>query len=112
MQATVVITLVLHVLSGVFWAGYHIRIGANGWSSSRVICSGRNWARRRSPIVTGALLVVPPASRRRGASERILATGAVFALIAAGVQAVSGVAAGQWSLASAICKARAGKIER
>jgi hypothetical protein len=91
MQTTVVITLVLHVLSGVFWAGSTFVLARMGGPQvSHLLRPQLGTA--AVAIVTGALLWYLLHRGGEGLSERILATGAVFALIAAGVQAVSGIA--------------------
>jgi hypothetical protein len=91
MQATIVIALVLHVLSGVFWAGTTFALARLGGNQASYLLRPQLGAAAIA-IVTGALLWYLLHRGSEGTSERVLATGAVFALIAAGVQAVTGAA--------------------
>lgn len=88
MQATVVIALVLHVLSGVFWAGTTFALARLGGNQARYLLRPQLGAAAIA-IVTGALLWYLLHRGSEGTSEYVLAIGAVFALIAAGVQAVT-----------------------
>jgi hypothetical protein len=91
MQATVVIALVLHVLSGVFWAGTTFALARLGGNQARYLLRPQLGAASIA-IVTGALLWYLLHRGGEGTSEYVLAIGAVFALIAAGVQAATGAA--------------------
>jgi hypothetical protein len=111
MQATVVIALVLHVLSGVFWAGTTFALARLGGNQAGHLLRPQLGAAAIA-IVTGALLWYLLHRGSEATSERVLATGAVFALIAAGVQAVTGragrpVLAGAGDLEGAHVQSRA-----
>jgi hypothetical protein len=92
MQITLIITQVLHVLSGVFWAGTTIALTrVNGDQTNQMFRPQMGAA--IVAIATGALLWFllhrgPPQPQ-----EHILGIGAVFALLAAGVQRISGAGA-------------------
>lgn len=90
MQATVVVALVLHVVSGVFWAGSTFALARLGGNQGREFLRPQLGAATVA-IVTGALLWYLLHRGSEGTSEHVLATGAVFALIAAGIQAVTGL---------------------
>jgi hypothetical protein len=90
MQATVIVALVLHVVSGVFWAGSTFALARMGDSQARQFLRPQLGAAAIA-IVTGALLWYLLHRGSEGTSEHVLATGAIFALIAAGIQAVTAV---------------------
>jgi hypothetical protein len=90
MQATVIVALVLHVVSGVFWAGSTFALARLGGNQGREFLRPQLGAATVA-IVTGALLWYLLHRGSDGTSEHVLATGAVFALIAAGIQAVTGL---------------------
>ena len=86
MQATVVVTLVLHVLSGVFWAGSTFVLAqTGGYQADRLFRPQMGAA--TIAVLAGALLwfLLRPA----GIQEHLLGIGAVGALLAAGVQGAS-----------------------
>jgi hypothetical protein len=89
MQAIVIIALVLHV-SGVFWAGSTFALARMGGNQAREFLRPQLGA-AATAIVTGALLWYLLHRGSEGTSERVLATGAIFALIAAGIQAGTGL---------------------
>jgi hypothetical protein len=91
MQTTIVITLVLHVLTGVFWAGSTFALARIGGNQAGHLLRPQLGAAAVA-ILSGALLWYLLHRGGDGLSERILATGAVFALIAAGVQIASAFA--------------------
>jgi hypothetical protein len=91
MQATVVIALVLHVLSGVFWAGITFALARLGGNQASYLLRPQLGAAAIA-VVTGALLWYLLHRGSEGTSEYVLAIGAVFALVAAGIQAVTGAA--------------------
>ena len=91
MQATVVIALVLHVLSGVFWAGTTFALARLGGNQASYLLRPQLGAAAIA-VVTGALLWYLLHRGSEGTSEYVLAIGAVFALVAAGIQAVTGAA--------------------
>ena len=90
MQATVVVAVVLHVLSGVFWAGSTFALARLGGNQARQFLRPQLGAAAVA-IVTGVLLFYLLHRGSEGSSEDILAAGAVFAFIAAGVQAATGL---------------------
>ena len=90
MQAIVIIALVLHVVSGVFWAGSTFALARMGGDQARKFLRPQLGA-AATAIVTGALLWYQLHRGSEGTSERVLATGAIFALIAAGIQAGTGL---------------------
>ena len=90
MQAIVIIALVLHVVSGVFWAGSTFALARMGGNQAREFLRPQLGA-AATAIVTGALLWYQLHRGSEGMSENVLATGAIFALIAAGIQAVTGL---------------------
>ena len=90
MQAIVIIALVLHVVSGVFWAGSTFALARMGGNQAREFLRPQLGA-AATAIVTGALLWYLLHRRSEGTSEHVLATGAIFALIAAGIQAGTGL---------------------
>ena len=90
MQAIVIIVLVLHVVSGVFWAGSTFALAQMGGNQAREFLRPQLGA-AATAIGTGALLWYLLHRGSEGMSEHVLATGAIFALIAAGVQTVTGL---------------------
>src|SRR5262249_20716025 len=90
MQATVIVALILHVVSGVFWAGSTFALARLGGNQGREFLRPQLGAATVA-IVTGALLWYLLHRGSEGTSEHVLATGSVFALIAAGIQAVTGL---------------------
>lgn len=90
MQATVIVALVLHVVSGVFWAGSTFALARLGGNQGGEFLRPQLGAATVA-IVTGALLWYLLHRGSEGTSEHVLATGAVFALIAAGIQAATGL---------------------
>ena len=90
MQAIVIIALVLHVVSGVFWAGSTFALARMGGDQARKFLRPQLGA-AAAAIVTGVLLWYLLHRGSEGTSERVLATGAIFALIAAGIQAGTGL---------------------
>ena len=89
MQATVIVALILHVVSGVFWAGSTFALARSSATQAREFLRPQLGAAAVA-IVTGALLW-HLLHEGQAASEHVLATGAIFALIAAGIQAVIGL---------------------
>ena len=90
MQTTIVITLVLHVLTGVFWAGSTFALARIGGNQAGHLLRPQLGAAAVA-ILSGALLWYLLHRGSEGTSERVLATGAIFALLAAGAQAVTGL---------------------
>jgi hypothetical protein len=91
MQATVVIVLVLHVLSGVFWAGSTFVVARLGGNQANHLLAPQLGAAAVA-IASGALLWFLLHSGNDGISERVLEAGAVFALVAVAIQGITGAA--------------------
>jgi hypothetical protein len=111
MQATVVVALVLHVLSGVFWAGSTFALVRMGGNEALRLLRPQLGAAVVA-ILSGALLWFLLHRGGEGIAERVLGAGAVFAVIAAGVQAATGITgrralAGAGNLQTAGVEARA-----
>ena len=89
MRATLIVTLVLHFLSGVFWAGTTFALARAGANQTDQFFRPQMGA-AVIVVATGGLLwyLVHPGSF--GTTEQILAVGVFCAFIAAGVQGVSG----------------------
>jgi hypothetical protein len=87
MQSTLVVTLVLHVLSGVFWAGSTFTLARGGGVGAEKLFRPQMGAAVVA-VVTGGVLWHLVHSGSPGKTEYILAIGAVAAIVAAGVQGV------------------------
>ena len=89
MRATLIVTLVLHILSGVFWAGTTFALARTGANQTDQFFRPQMGA-AVIVVATGGLLwyLVHPGSF--GTTEQILAVGVFCAFVAAGVQGVSG----------------------
>jgi hypothetical protein len=88
MQAALIVTLVLHVLSGVFWAGATFVLArTGGYQADRFFRPQMGAA--TIAVLTGALLWFLLHRGPAGIAEHILGIGAVCALLAAGVQGAS-----------------------
>ena len=85
MQSTLVVTLVLHVLSGVFWAGSTFTLARGGGMGAEKLFRPQMGA-ALIVVVTGGVLWHLVHSGSPGKTEYILATGAVAAIVAAGIQ--------------------------
>jgi hypothetical protein len=87
MQITFIVTQVLHVLSGVFWAGSTFALARTGAAHAEQLFRPQLGAAAVA-VVTGGLLwqFLHPASF--GTQEQVLALGALCAVTAAGVQSV------------------------
>jgi hypothetical protein len=84
MQTSLVLMLVLHVLSGVFWAGSTFTVALAGVGAEGLLRPQLGAA--VTAVVTGAVLWHLVHSGSPGRTEYILLAGAVAALAAAGVQ--------------------------
>lgn len=89
MQTALVIALSLHVLSSVFWAGSSFALARTGGAGGEQLVFPQLGAATIA-ILTGGYLGHLVHSGRFGATEQVLAVGAVCALIAAGVQGAIG----------------------
>jgi hypothetical protein len=89
MRATLIVTLVLHILSGVFWAGTTFALARTGDNQTDQFFRPQMGA-AIIVVATGGLLwyLVHPGSF--GTTEKILAVGVFCAFVAAGVQGMSG----------------------
>lgn len=89
MQIALIIALSLHVLSSVFWAGSSFTLARTGGVGGEVLFRPQMGAAVVA-ILTGAYLGHQVHEDAFGTSEKILAAGALAALIAAGVQGLIG----------------------
>src|SRR5882672_12193693 len=89
MQIPLIITLSLHVLSSVFWAGSSFTLARTGGLGGEKLFRPQMGAAVVA-ILTGAYLGHAVHEGSFGTAEKILAAGALAALIAAGVQAAIG----------------------
>src|ERR1700736_4031080 len=85
MQATLIIALVLHVLSGVFWAGSTFALARTGGNQADRFFRPQMGAATVA-IVTGGVLGYLVHRGTPGIQEHLLGIGALCALLAAGVQ--------------------------
>src|SRR5215813_9534358 len=88
MQATVIVTLVLHVLSGVFWAGSTFVLARTGGYQADQFFRPQMGAATIA-VLTGALLWFLLHRGSAGIQEHILGVRPVSALLAAGIQGAS-----------------------
>jgi len=98
MQASLVVTLVLHVLSGVFWAGSTFTLARTGGAGAEKLFRPQMRAALVA-VLTGALLWHLLHRGSPGTTEYVLAAGALAAVVAAGIQGVWGRRAGHMGLA-------------
>jgi len=85
MQVTLIIALVLHILSGVFWAGTTFVLArTGGYHADRFFRPQMGAA--AITVVTGGVLWFLLHRGAAGIQEHLLAAGAVSALLAASVQ--------------------------
>jgi uncharacterized membrane protein len=89
MQIALIITLSLHVLSSVFWAGSSFTLARTGGLGGEKLFRPQMGAAVVA-ILTGAYLGHAVHESAFGTAEKILAAGALAALIAAGVQGAIG----------------------
>jgi hypothetical protein len=92
MQITLILTLVLHVLSGVFWAGTTFALARTGGNDAKQLYRPQMGA-ATAAVLTGALLWFLLHRGDLGAQGYLLAIGAFCAFLAAGVQGVTGASA-------------------
>ena len=85
MQTAVIVALVLHVLSGVFWAGSTFVLARTGGNQAARLF-GPQMGAAVVAVASGAVLWFLLHRGTPGIQERLLEIGAVSALIAAGVQ--------------------------
>jgi uncharacterized membrane protein len=89
MQIALIIALSLHVLSSVFWAGSSFTLARTGGAGGEKLFRPQMGAALVA-ILSGAYLGHSVHEGSFGTAEKILAAGALAALIAAGVQAAVG----------------------
>jgi hypothetical protein len=89
MQVTLILTLVLHVLAGVFWAGSTFTLARTGNALAARLFAPQMGAAVVA-VATGGLLWFLFHRGPAGVTEHILALGAVCAVVAAGLQGVAG----------------------
>jgi hypothetical protein len=89
MQVTLIVTLVLHVLSGVFWAGTTFALARTGGNRADQLFRPQMGA-ATIVVATGALLWFLLHRGTLGTPGHILAFGALCAVVAAGVQGMMG----------------------
>ena len=89
MQIVLIIALSLHVLSSVFWAGSSFTLARTGGAGAEALFRPQMGAALVA-IVTGGYLGHLAHEGAFGTAEKILAAGALAALIAAVVQAAIG----------------------
>jgi uncharacterized membrane protein len=89
MQIELIIALSLHVLSSVFWAGSSFTLARTGGAGGEQLF-GPQMGTATIAVLTGAYLGHLAHAGAFGTAERILAAGALCALVAAGVQVVVG----------------------
>src|SRR5947207_11257371 len=89
MQIPLIITLSLHVLSSVFWAGSSFTLARTGGAGGEQLFRPQMVAAVVT-ILTGAYLGHSVHAGMFGTAEQILAVGALAALVAAGVQGAIG----------------------
>src|SRR5258706_8789026 len=85
MQVTLVVTIVLHVLSGVFWAGSTFTLARMGGAGAAKLFRPQMGAATVA-VLTGGLLWHLLHRGTPGTAEYLLAAGALAAIVAAGVQ--------------------------
>ena len=88
MHVTAVILVILHVLSGVFWAGTTFALTRISGDQETVLFRPQMGAALIA-ILTGAWLWFLFHRGSEGLQEHVLGVGAIFALIAAGIQGMS-----------------------
>ena len=92
MRTTLIVTLVLHVLSGVFWAGTTFALARTAGNQADLFFRPQMGAAAVA-VTTGGLLWFLLHSSPLGMQGHILALGALCALLAVGVQGVMGAPA-------------------
>jgi len=92
MQVTLILTLVVHILSGVFWAGTTFALARTGGNDAQQFF-GPQMGAAIAAVLTGALLWFLLHRGDLGTQGYLLAIGAFCAFLAAGVQGVTGAPA-------------------
>jgi hypothetical protein len=99
-QATLIVALVLHVLSGVFWAGSTFALARIGGKQAERLFRPQMGAATVA-IVTGGVLGYLLHRGTPGIQDYLLGVGALCAMLAAGVQGASASVLKQLSAAGA-----------
>jgi hypothetical protein len=89
MQIALIITLSLHILSSVFWAGTSFTLARNGGVGGEQLFRPQMGAAVIA-VLSGGYLGHLVHAGAFGTTEQILAVGAVSALVAAGIQGAIG----------------------
>ena len=89
MQTALIITLSLHILASVFWAGTSFALARTGGAGGEQLFRPQMGAAVVA-VLTGGYLGHLVHAGAFGATEQILAVGALAALLAAGVQGAIG----------------------
>ena len=89
MQVTLILTLVLHVLSGVFWAGTTFALARTGGNDAKQLF-GPQMGAATVAVLTGALLWFLLHRGDLGTQGYLLAIGTFCAFLAIGVQGATG----------------------
>jgi hypothetical protein len=92
MRITLIVALVLHVLSGVFWAGTTFALARTGGNQADLFFRAQMGAAAVA-VMTGALLWFLLHHGSLGMQGQILVIGALCALLAVGVQGMMGAPA-------------------
>ena len=92
MQTTLIVTLMLHVLSGVFWAGTTFALARTAGNQAALFFRPQMGAAAVA-VVTGGVLWFLLHHGPPGMQGHILAIGSLCALLAVGVQGVVGAPA-------------------
>jgi hypothetical protein len=85
MQTTLLVTQVIHVFSGVFWAGSTLALARSRAADAAELFRPQMGAATVA-VISGGVLWYLLHSQGSGIQERILGLGAVAAVLAAGVQ--------------------------
>ena len=92
MQITLIVTLVLHVLSGVFWAGTTFALARTAGNQAALFFRAQMGAAAIA-VVTGGVLWFYLHHAPRGTPGHLLAIGALSAFLALGMQGIVGAPA-------------------
>ena len=88
MPTVIIVTAVLHVLTGVFWAGTTFVLARGGDAQAGPLFRPQMGAAVIA-VITGGLLWYFLHRASEGMQEHVLGIGAIFAIVAAGVQGMT-----------------------
>jgi hypothetical protein len=108
MQITLIVTQVLHVLSGVFWAGTAFALARMSSDQTTQMFRPQMGAAIVA-VATGGLLWFLLHRGPPGPQEHVLALGAIFALVAVGIQ---GITAGALRNRAGLAEAEVRRLHR